>query len=437
MKVFKIFLLIFFILIFLFIIVIPFTLLVFGIQSKPLVTPGKKLSYEDVARVKQLIKDNDPRKPKPGDIRNTSITERDLNLFLDYALSQTPGNQKMYAHVNLYQNLANAQFTYLLPENPFGDYLNISTMLVPESNRLTVGQLKIGSLRIPGWSINFVTGILNKLLMPFEEYRNMIELADSIKDMQVDENKVSVVYQWQPDVIKRLHARGRDFLLPADERELLRVYNEKLAAISRSLHGRTVSISLFVRPLFQFAKQRTISGGNPEAENRALVLNLAAYSIGRNINRFIDIGNAESYPLKGRVKLTLLGRDDLAKHFLVSAAITVSAGSGLANLAGVFKEMDDSRGGSGFSFADLAADRAGVRFAEIASGSSRQAKLLQQSMAGLIREYDFMPRVDNLPEGIQELEFKRRYKDLDSETYRIVEDEIDRRIAACQIYQLM
>jgi hypothetical protein len=97
--------------------------------------------------------------------------------------------------------------------------------------------------------------------------------------------------------------------------------------------------------------------------------------------------------------------------------------------------LDDSRGGSGFSFADLAADRAGVRFAEMAIGSSQQAKLLQQRMGGNFKETDFMPRIDNLPEGIQELEFKRRYKDLDSETYRMVEAEIELRIVACQIYQ--
>ena len=435
MKALKTFFIVCLIVIIIIIIGIPLLFVIFGIQSKPLVTPGTTLAIEDVARVKQLMKENDPRKLNPGDIKNVSLTERDLNLFLDYALSRAPENQKAYAHVNLYQNSVTVEFTYNLPQNPFGDYLNISTVLVPDSNRLTVSRLKIGGLKIPGWSVNFIAGIINKLLMPFEEYRNMIELADSIKDIQIDENKASVVYQWQPDVIKRSHTRGRDFFLPADERERLRIYNEKLAAISRSLDSRTISISLFLKPLFQFAQQRTISGSKAEAENRALILNLAAFSVGRNINRFFDTDQSRSYPGPGRVKLTLLGRDDLAKHFLVSAAITVSAGSGLANLAGIFKELDDSRGGSGFSFADLAADRAGVKFAEIASSSSQQAKLLQQRVSGNFNETDFMPRIDNLPEGIQELEFKRTYKDLDSATYRMVEKEIERRIAACRIYQ--
>lgn len=434
MKALKIFFIIFFIIIFL-LICIPVVFLIFGIQSAPLVTPGKRLTYEDVARVKQLMRENNPRRLKKGDIKRVEVTERDVNLFLDYGFSQAPGNQKIYAHVNLLQNAVAAQFTYKLPPNDFGDYLNVSTVVIPESNRIDVQKLKIGSLRIPGWLVNFLAGLSHRFLLRFEEYRNVVELTHSIKDIKVNDSRAAVVYQWQPDVIKRLQTQGRDFLLPADERERLRVYNERLAVISRSMNGRTVSITNFLKPLFQFAQERTISGGNPEAENRALLLNLAAYSIGRNINRFIDPENETSYPRKGRVKLTLLTRDDLAKHFLVSAAITVSAGSGFANLAGVFKEMDDSRGGSGFSFADLAADRAGVKLAEMAGNSSQQARLLQQRMIRIINETDFMPRIDNLPEGIQELEFKRKYKDLDSATYRMVEAEIERRIASCSIYQ--
>ena len=41
----------------------------------------------------------------------------------------------------------------------------------------------------------------------------------------------------------------------------------------------------------------------------------------------------------------------------LSAAIAAAGGGVLADTIGVFKELDDSRGGSGFSFIDLLADR--------------------------------------------------------------------------------
>jgi uncharacterized protein YfiM (DUF2279 family) len=61
----------------------------------------------------------------------------------------------------------------------------------------------------------------------------------------------------------------------------------------------------------------------------------------------------------------LLGRYDSAQHFVISAALAAWAGEPAANAIGVYKEIDDSRRGSGFSFADLAADRAGTRFGEV------------------------------------------------------------------------
>jgi len=414
---------------------IPVLFFLFGIQSHPLVTTGKKLDYEAVARVKQLMRKNDPRKLRAGEVRNLTVTERDLNLFLDYALSRTPGDQKLYARVNLFQDYADVQFTLLLPQNPLGKFLNVATSIKPETDHVLVQRLKIGALRIPGWMANSVATLGHKFLLRYEQYRNLIELAHSIKNIQIANNAIAVIYQWQPEVIKKIRKQGRDLLLPKQERERLTVYYQKIAQLSQAMNGRNISLADFFRPLFELAQQRTRSDGDAPAENRALLLNLAAFSIGRNMNRIINLSDRTADLRMGKVTLTLLGRDDLAKHFLISAAISVSAGSGLANLAGIFKEMDDSRGGSGFSFADLAADRAGVKFAEIASQTSQQAVLLQQRMRSHIKEFDFMPRIDNLPEGIQQLEFKRRYKDLDSASYRMVEKEIERRIAACRIYR--
>jgi hypothetical protein len=52
--------------------------------------------------------------------------------------------------------------------------------------------------------------------------------------------------------------------------------------------------------------------------------------------------------------------------------------------------------------------------AELATGTTRQATQVQQLMGGPLSESDFMPDIEELPEGIMELEFKQRYHDLDS-----------------------
>ncbi len=131
--------------------------------------------------------------------------------------------------------------------------------------------------------------------------------------------------------------------------------------------------------------------------------------------------------------LTLRGRRDFAQHFVLSAGIAAAGGSRLADAVGLFKELDDSRGGSGFSFTDLAADRAGVRFAEAATGPA--AAHVQAVMSTRPQESSFMPDTRGLPERMPEAEFARRFGGVDSSRYREIADDIERRIDALELHR--
>ncbi len=419
----------------LFVVMISFLLLIFGLQSQPKVQSTSTLTHEDVARVKQFLQANDPRKLKPGELRQAVIAARDLNLLLSYAFMQSARYQKAFGRVRFFDHRMQLDVTYQMPENPFGNYLNILVRMQPKAGQLEIQQLAIGSITIPRWLIRAVFLSADWLLRRDEQYRIVKELFGSIKSVAIEHEEIMIAYQWRPELFRKLRKEGEAYFLTADEKERLKIYAEQLAIISKPLTGQSVSLTRLFVPLFQLAQQRTQTGSNAMDEHRALIFNLAALSIGRDMNTLMQARDGKRFPAPGKVKLTLLGRRDLAKHFLVSAAITVSGGTGLANLAGVFKELDDSRQGSGFSFADLAADRAGVRFGELACGSPQSASWLLKCMSQPIEESDFMPSIDHLPERIQELAFKRTYRDLDSESYRAMEAEIDRRIAACRIYQ--
>ena len=93
---------------------------------------------------------------------------------------------------------------------------------------------------------------------------------------------------------------------------------------------------------------------------------------------------------------TMGGRRDLAQHFVVSSALTVLLGPKAAETLGIVKELRDSRSGSGFSFADLSADLAGIAFAVGVADSPPSLASLAESFA----VDDFLPDVDGLEEGI-------------------------------------
>jgi len=175
-------------------------------------------------------------------------------------------------------------------------------------------------------------------------------------------------------------------------------------------------------PLFERARQ---SGGDPAASNRAALTALAAYLGGFSLSRLLE-GDSTSIRRAPRVLLSLHGRRDFAEHFVISAAITVSGGSRLANAIGLIKEEEDATRGSGFSFTDLAANRAGVRLGERATGD--QAAAVLAWLASARSDAELMPDFRDLPEFMPQAEFDRRFGPVGSERYLRLIGQIDARL---------
>ena len=151
---------------------------------------------------------------------------------------------------------------------------------------------------------------------------------------------------------------------------------------------------------------------------------------GKNLAQLLP--QARSWPRPRRLTLTLLGREDSAQHFGISAALAIWAGEPAAKAIGMYKEIDDSRGGSGFSFADLAADRAGTRFGELLVESSAH---LHAALRGTLSDADLLASPAGLPESLSEADFRRRFGDGDNLAYRELASEIERRLTALPLYR--
>ncbi len=104
---------------------------------------------------------------------------------------------------------------------------------------------------------------------------------------------------------------------------------------------------------------------------------------------------------------TIRGRRDLAQHFVVSCYLTAAYGRLAANAAGLAKELQDAKSGSGFSFVDLAVDKAGVEFASCVLTK----QIACRDLADKFLITDFVPTLDQLPECIGWDEFVATYGD--------------------------
>ena len=124
---------------------------------------------------------------------------------------------------------------------------------------------------------------------------------------------------------------------------------------------------------------------------------------------------------------TVRGRRDLCLHFAVSAALSELLGPEAAESIGLAKEMLDMTraGGSGFSFADLTANYAGLAFAaKVRSDPKRLTKI-----AEAFEVNEFVPAIDGLREGITAKEFAADYGSADDTRFKAAVAEVKNRVA--------
>ena len=136
------------------------------------------------------------------------------------------------------------------------------------------------------------------------------------------------------------------------------------------------------------------------------------------------------------LRVVLRGRSDWTRHFCVSAVLAVLSDEAVSGAAGLLKEeLDSDTGGSGFSFSDLLADRAGTTFAIQATRDEAAARVMQERLAGGFRIDEFFPPAADLPEGIPDARLQSEYGGVGGEGYLRLIEEIERRVTGCAAYR--
>jgi len=192
---------------------------------------------------------------------------------------------------------------------------------------------------------------------------------------------------------------------------------------------------VLLRSAFAFAEDNS-HGTDAVFPNRAAILALSVIlgeeRVAEVARRPIDLGRIEE--IRGvRNRVTLRGRNDLARHFWVSAGLAIVTDEDRALTIGIGKElMDSTPGGSGFSFVDMMANRAGIMFAGAATDSAPAARGMQRRISRGMVSDDVLPDIEGLPEGIPDARFRAEFGGLRGEGTRRVNDEITRRLATSQ-----
>jgi len=406
-------------------------------DTQPLLTPQGQMNADAVRHSKQLLSNLNAAMRNPTEQQWVfSANTDELNSAFALASRTLPGFRGQ-AQVN-----PSGLTTFMtLPVSLFGQdyYLNASVQVRPSTGPLDVQRVSLGMVTIPGETALNLLGWFADQVWGTGKGANLLKMVRSVQ-FQQDEVKVEVAKPGGWD-LQRLKQSGlavyRELFSSPQQTANLEFYY-KIAA-DYALANPNSSLVDYFQLLFRQAQRRTAlypdELGRAQQENQAVLLAMAQLLGGHNLQLLVN--EVKRAPGVKAPRVTLARRPDLQQHFIYSATIHILTNQNVSDTVGEAKELLDSiQGGSGFSFVDLLADRAGVKFAQIAIGSASSAAQLQQFFSQDRTEAELFPDKSRLPEGISQQKFEQQYQSVDSEDYQRMLADIQQRLTALPLYQI-
>ena len=277
-------------------------------------------------------------------------------------------------------------------------YLNFTLSFSVDEGLPNWDFMQLGGGYWPGDILSWGLGHLVFPLLPEKKAEFWQVVTGAVEEFSVYPGKMSLVYRSDEALRKHLKAQAVALMLSSpEEKEILQLYLDVISAAAAQQGGTQLSLANILGTLFGLARVRSQEGSAVEENSR--LLRALAIQVADSPVRVMLAPGVKPVPLDRPI--LLLGRQDLSRHFLVSAALALTLDEETALNIGVSKEYADSvDGGSGFSMADLVADMAGIRFAEVATRDEQQARKIQELMLAHPGEQVFMPVVNWLPAGM-------------------------------------
>jgi len=412
-----------------------------SLEDAPMSFQGERIGSEEMQRVVTMIRHRGPQSLRDDQTCTLHLTGRDVTALLSHFLSLHTHERKMSVcldrgRISVLVSLP-VQLGRLGPR-----YLNVDVAgNVAVSNgtlRLSADRLGIGSITVPSWLLHGLGPYMVSLLNHDPRAHAVVQAT---REIAIEPGVIQVTYG--AFTLPVLH-RGR-LLHSSSVNE--RVLTSTQVQVDHLLLLFAVdpaadclpSFNLCLKTAFALARERSLQG-DAVVENRAAILALG-----------ILLGHPQIESLLGDVVrrrgdeeavwrtpdyIVIYGRSDWTRHFCVSAAITVLSDENISSVCGSIKEeLDMEAGRSGFSFADLLADRAGAMLASQATKDEEAALVLQSRLIQGFPIEVVCPPADNLPEGISDVDLESRYGGIGGEKYQQIIEEIERRVAACALYE--
>ena len=407
------------------------------LDDEPSVVEVDKPSPQSLTLAKNTLKQINHTLQQPGAEKVISVDQQQLTAI--FALVSDIF-KNISARQNSSDNSLIVSAAIELPQNPFGRYINVSSYIPDDYNDSDAGRSAIGSLSI---SNQTAVALISKLVLWRAGDEFIAPEGDLVQSVSMQQGKLTVRLNPNLDtglLLANLKSRGRqtlDVVMPQQQFGDVQFYYDYLVESTRFTADSRITTSLFdyLKLALDKAGERSLTA-EAEHENMSALLAVGLVVGDAELKRALATLLGIRQLSNARYRVNLADRRDLNVHFMYSVVLTILSNQGVTLSIGEIKEISDSAaGGSGFSFIDLTADRAGVYFAQYAISNPSAARKLQDRIARQQDEGSVFPDIALLEEGLSEAEFKQRFQNTESAAYQQVVAEIDRRISALPIYR--
>lgn len=388
-------------------------LLALATSPTPAIERPATLGLADLERGHALVAALDLKRLKEGETRRLRFIEKDLALILNWLAGSLGHGGAEVAISEQRLRVRASMRLHALPR-----YLDLAVDFQPAGDLLQPTRLRLGKVPLPAAATGKLLGALLMISPAAEHYR---VLRDMLRGASLRPGELELTLAWHGKALRQaLRESGWN---PAGiDAGALHAYRAHLVTAPKR------DFAAWMGAVFALARERSRQH-DPVAENRAAIAALAEAVLGSRLP--LD-AEAQAPLRKGGAHLG--GRADFAQHFALSAFLASQGGAGVSDLAGLYKELRDEHLGSGFSFNDLAADKAGSHFGALATSSPAAARRVQARLAGTREAELFFPQVKDLPEFMNAAEFKQRFGGIGQPAYVAQVAAIEARVAALPLY---
>ncbi|MDO9239671.1 MAG: hypothetical protein Q7U30_06620, partial [Methylicorpusculum sp.] len=132
-------------------------LLILALEDEPKLKKQADMTPARIARVKQLIQMNDPRRLRSGAVVMARLRQEELDLAVNYFANQYA---QAVAGLVIEKGRAIVEATVTLPANPFGRFINVKLEIKQTQKLPLIERLQLGNLPIPAVLANNVVNYL-------------------------------------------------------------------------------------------------------------------------------------------------------------------------------------------------------------------------------------------------------------------------------------